>query len=141
MKEFPAEGFESEEGWRKGFLQKEAEKHNPPSTEWDTAPETKEEVLLRLKQNPFLSDSYHSLNNEWRKRFLDFCQGKASLPLTYDPFFKRIFHPDIHPDRLSRLVSSLLDIKVRVVGAQEYCLIALDVFCKLSYTKDRQQQA
>ena len=23
MKEFPAEGFEPEEGWRKGFLQKE----------------------------------------------------------------------------------------------------------------------
>ena len=84
-------------------------------TEWDTAPETEEEVLLRLRQNPFLSDSYYGLNNEWRKRFLDFCQGKASLPLTYDPFFKRIFHPDIHPDRLSRLISSFLGIKVRVV--------------------------
>ena len=89
--------------------------HESFPTEWDTAPETENEVLLRLKQNPFLSDSYHSLNNEWRKRFLDFCQGKASLPLTYDPFFKRIFHPDIHPDRLSRLISSLLSIKVRIL--------------------------
>ena len=35
--------------------------------------------------------------------------------MTYDPFFKRIFHPDVHPDRLSRLVSSILGINVRVL--------------------------
>lgn len=29
--------------------------------------------------------------------------------------FKRIFHPDIHPDRLSRLISSLLGMEVKVV--------------------------
>ena len=87
----------------------------PLPAEWDSAPETEDEVLLRLAQSPFLSGSYHCLDNEWRQRFLDFCRGKSSLPLTYDPFFKRIFHPDVHPDRLSRLISSFLGINVRVV--------------------------
>ena len=74
-----------------------------------------DEVIGFLKCSPILYSRYQGLNEEWKRRFLDFCHGKKSLPLTYDPFFKRIFHPDIHPDRLSRLVSSILGIKVRVV--------------------------
>jgi hypothetical protein len=68
-----------------------------------------------LKGFPLLYGSYQQLDTEWQQRFLDFCQGKKSLPLTYDPFFKRIFHPDVHPDRLPRLVSSILGIHVRVL--------------------------
>lgn len=78
-------------------------------------PETENEVVEYLKSSSFLYGSYCRLNVEWRRRFLDFCQGKKSLPLTYDPFFKRIFHPDIHADRLSRLVSSLLGMEVKIV--------------------------
>lgn len=78
-------------------------------------PETDYEILRRLKDTPRLYAAYQKLNSEWKQKFLDFCQGKVSLPLTYDPFFKSIFHPDIHPDRLSRFVSSLLGIFVRVV--------------------------
>ncbi len=82
---------------------------------WPEELDTEEKVMEQLKKTPSLYGSYRRLNGEWRQRFLDFCQGKKSLPLTYDPFFKRIFHPDIHPDRLSRLVSSLLGIEVKVV--------------------------
>ena len=46
---------------------------------------------------------------------MDFCQGEKSLPLTCDPFFKKIFHPDVHQDRLSKFVSSILEEKVRAV--------------------------
>ena len=60
--------------------------------------EKENEVIDYLKESPFLYGSYCRLNAEWRRRFLDFCQGKKSLPLKYDPFFKRIFHPDIHAD-------------------------------------------
>ena len=49
------------------------------------------------------------------KRFLDFCIGKKSLPLTYDPFFKYLFDPEIHGDRLSRFVSSLLGFEVKIL--------------------------
>ena len=82
---------------------------------WETIPETDELVVELLKRSPLLYGSYQNLDAGWQRRFLDFCQGKKTLPLTYDPFFKRIFHPDVHPDRLSRLVSSILGINVRVL--------------------------
>ncbi len=82
---------------------------------WSEFLETEEEVVEHLKDTPALYGSYCRLNKEWRQRFLDFCRGKKTLPLTYDPFFKQIFHPDIHPDRLSRFVSSLLGMEVKVV--------------------------
>lgn len=47
---------------------------------------------------------------------MDFCRGKKTFPFTYDPFFKKIFNPDIHPERLSRLISSLLNVQVKVKG-------------------------
>ena len=36
------------------------------------------------------------------------------MPLTYDPFFKCMFHPDRHPDWLSNLLSSILGESVVV---------------------------
>lgn len=46
---------------------------------------------------------------------LDFMTGKKTLPLTYDPFFKKMFHPDIHPERLSRMLSAIMGMKVKVL--------------------------
>ena len=80
-----------------------------PCTEEETA------VIQRLKEIPGLYQQYTQLDTEWRRRFMDYCLGKKTLPLTYDPFFKRIFHPDIHPKRLSRFLSSILGQKVRVI--------------------------
>ena len=57
---------------------------------------------------------YLDLNNEWRNRFEDFMEGNKSLPLTYDPFFKAMFNPDIYPGRLSHLLSSIIGINVTV---------------------------
>jgi hypothetical protein len=81
---------------------------------WTVLPRT-EELVKQLKETPILFQKYRSLRKDWKDRFIDFYKGKKSLPLTYDPFFKRIFHPDIHRDRLSRLISSLLGMEVRVV--------------------------
>ena len=104
-----------------------AGKATPQAYNWEKAPETREQVISLLKNSPLLYGSYQSLNAEWKQRFLDFCQGKKSLPLTYDPFFKRIFHPDVHPDRLSRLVSSILGITVKVLhilpGGADFLLL------------------
>ena len=73
------------------------------------------DVIEELKEAPQEYQQFLRLNEEWRQRFLDFCTGKKTLPLTYDPFFKTIFHPDIHPQRLSRLISSLIQREVKVV--------------------------
>lgn len=77
--------------------------------------ETEEEVLGKLRELPQFFQRYQSMDERWRKRFLDYCMGRKTLPVTYDPFFKRLFHPDIHPGRLSRFLSSLLEQNVRVV--------------------------
>jgi hypothetical protein len=76
---------------------------------------TEEQVIELLRENPENYRIYTRLNGGWKKRFLDYMTSKKTLPLTYDPFFKRIFNPEIHNDRLSDLISSIIGIKVRVV--------------------------
>ena len=58
---------------------------------------------------------YLKRNEEWIGRYEDFLKGKRSLPLLYDPFFKKIFNPVERGDRLSELVSCLLGQKVTVL--------------------------
>ena len=76
--------------------------------------ETKEEVEQTLREQPALFHRYQSMEKNWRQRFIDYCTRKKTLPITYDPFFKRLFHPEVHPGRLSRFLSSLLGQKVKV---------------------------
>ena len=58
---------------------------------------------------------YLKKNEEWVGRYEDFLKGRRSLPLLYDPFFKKIFNPVERRDRLSELVSCLLGQKVTVL--------------------------
>ena len=103
-------------------------------------PDKREELLMQeLSAVPGLYNRFLSMDQEWRTRFLDYCKGIKTIPLTYDPFFKRIFHPDIHPDRLSRLISCLLGIKVKVIKAlpseetflQGSALMIMDILVEL----------
>ena len=64
---------------------------------WNSTRQSEKEVLKSLKEVPSLYGRYFQMDEEWRQKFMDFCCGKKTLPLTYDPFFKLIFHPDIHP--------------------------------------------
>ena len=51
---------------------------------------TEDECLAELKQYPKLYWAYKNWPDDWKKRFIEFMEGKKSLPLTYDPFFKKI---------------------------------------------------
>ena len=75
---------------------------------------TKEEVLRRVSADTWMEAAYHSMPKGWQDRFLRFCTGKGGLPITYDPFFKKIFDPEICPERLSRLLSLVLGRKLKV---------------------------
>ena len=77
---------------------------------------TEQERLNEFKNNPSLYRKIQQLDEPWKKRFLDFMTGKKTLPLTYDPFFKKLFQPDIYPERLSSLISSILGTDVTVCG-------------------------
>ncbi len=80
---------------------------------WPTA--TESEVMRTLKETPELYARYLSMNRKWKQAMLDYLTGCKTLPLTYDPFFKRIFHPDIHPHRLSAMLSSIMGMQVKVL--------------------------
>ena len=81
---------------------------------WKRQPDTREEILEKVEDSPELRNPYRCLPVPLRERFLDFLRGARTLPLTYDPFFKAIFDPRLHPERLSGLISSLLGIPVKV---------------------------
>lgn len=61
-----------------------------------------------------LYSEYITLDETWKKRFADYMTGKKTMPLTYDSFFKCMFHPDRHPDWLSNLLSAILGESVVV---------------------------
>ena len=86
-----------------------------PPVIWPEPADTTEELSSRLRKNPTLYDRYQRLNRKWKGRLSDFLIGQKSLPLTYDPFFKFIFNPDYHQDRLSDFVSSILGIQITIV--------------------------
>ena len=73
-----------------------------------------EELEQRLAKNPLLYQGYLALSGEWKRRFQEYMAGKKTLPLTYDPFFKKLFSVDIHSERLSDFISSVLGEKVTV---------------------------
>ena len=86
-----------------------------PPVIWSEPADTPEDLTYRLKKNPTLYDRYQRLNRKWKGHLSDFLTGKKSLPLTYDPFFKFIFNPDYHQERLSNFVSSILGMQITVV--------------------------
>ena len=73
-----------------------------------------EELEVRFSKRPVLYQGYLSLSGEWKRRFQEYMSGVKTLPLTYDPFFKKMFSPEIHSERLSDFISSILGEKVKV---------------------------
>ena len=73
-----------------------------------------EELERRLAKNPLLYQGYLALSGEWKRRFQEYMSGKKTLPLTYDPFFKKMFSVDINSDRLSDFIGSVLGERVTV---------------------------
>ena len=84
-----------------------------------------DEVLMRLRQNPVAYRRYQNLEEHCRERFMEFCKEKKTLPLLYDTFFKRLFHPDVHPERLEDCIACLLKekVKIKAILPQEDVLI------------------
>ena len=88
---------------------------------------TVSELEEAMKQNDLYAD-YILLDETWKKRFNDYMTGKKTMPLTYDPFFKCMFHPDRHPDWLSHLLSAILgeSVVVEQILPSENTAISVD---------------
>ena len=80
-----------------------------------------------MKQKHLYAD-YALLDETWKKRFDDYMTGKKTMPLTYDPFFKCMFHPDRHADWLSHLLSAILgeSVVVEQILPSENTAISVD---------------
>jgi len=57
------------------------------------------------------------MNDIWRDRLVGYMTGKKTLPFTYDPFFKMVFDPELHPERISSFISAIVgeDLQVEEV--------------------------
>ncbi len=75
---------------------------------------TRKEVLNELKQNVELYNEYCQWPEEYRNEFLEFMMGIRGLKMTYDPFFKYIFNPEVHPERLSEFLSLIVGKPLKV---------------------------
>lgn len=97
--------------------------HNKISTLFE--PKDRYEVISELKKTPEVYNRYIRLSDNLRSRLLDFLCGKKTFPLTYDPFFKKLFNTDITPERLESFIGSIIKRKVKIqnVLTQEESLL------------------
>lgn len=77
-------------------------------------PRLRTDVLDQLQSDPAAYAAFRSLTLPEQEAFLGFCMGERGLKVTYDPFFKHIFHPEARPGRLDRLLSCILDQEITV---------------------------
>lgn len=98
-------------------------------------------LLSRLEKEPEAYGQFLDLPPRLRKEFLDFCTGQRGLKITYDPFFKFVFNPELHPERLERMISGILKekVKIRQVLSPEaprfhegMSLVVMDILVELS---------
>lgn len=76
---------------------------------------TQEAVEKYFAGFPELHTAFRKLPLSVQNVFSDYATGKHGLPATYDSVFQRIFKPDIHRERLSELISSILGQKVHII--------------------------
>lgn len=75
---------------------------------------SKEEVLCELRNHPGAYHHYLGMDDTQKEQFMAFCTGKKTLPVLYDTVFKKLMHPDIHPERLEDCLSCLLKQKITI---------------------------
>lgn len=74
-----------------------------------------DEFIARLKRERPMDYEMLCSNREWEERFHGYLQGKKTLPLLYDPFFKAFFNSYIHKERLAELIGSILGQSVEIL--------------------------
>ena len=101
---------------------------------------TRQEVLENIEGNKELKTLFFSWKKKHQEEFLDYCTGARGVKILYDSFFKYVFNPDCHRERLNTLLSVLLkqEVKVKEVlpnesiqVAAEHSLLIMDIVVQL----------
>ncbi|MBQ7776936.1 MAG: PD-(D/E)XK nuclease family transposase [Lachnospiraceae bacterium] len=77
-------------------------------------PRLRAEILTQINNDPQALFLFQQLDSNAQEALIEFCMGNRGLQITYDPFFHHIFNTELYPERLNRLLSSLLQKQVRV---------------------------
>ena len=101
---------------------------------------TKEEVMAAINQNRKLKSVFNSWRTNAQQEFIDFCTEQRGIKILYDSFFKEVFNPEYAPERLNRLLSVILGMKVRIIQVlpldstrmgDETSLVTMDIVVEL----------
>lgn len=101
---------------------------------------TREKVMEELRENSEAYSIYLDMNRDFQEKFIQFCMGVRGVQMTYDPFFKYIFDAEVHPERLSELLSQIIGVRVKVKRAlpkehrrvtEKGSLLVMDVIVEL----------
>ena len=75
---------------------------------------TKEEIQSYIVDNEALRQQFLELNAEHQQKYIDFLMGERGMPIQFDAVFKRIFDPEIHPERLENLTETVFGEKIKI---------------------------
>ena len=101
---------------------------------------TRREVLDEIGSREKQLAVFKSWREGQQEEFLNFCTGVKGVKILYDSFFKEIFSPEYHPERIERLLSAILGkwVKIRSVLpndsvriADEQSLLITDILVEL----------
>lgn len=76
---------------------------------------SQQETLDYLLSYPQIAELFSKLPLSMKENLLDYYTGKVSLRITYDSVFRRLFRPDLHPDRLELLLSAILGQNIHIL--------------------------
>ncbi|MFI3211950.1 MAG: PD-(D/E)XK nuclease family transposase [Eubacteriales bacterium] len=86
--------------------------------------------LSEVEKDPEFKMQWDKLSVEQQSEIIKYYKGEKIPNITSDPIFKHIFNPELHPERLSELISLLLGMEVKVVKALPLENIAYSVYAK-----------
>ncbi|WP_242992299.1 PD-(D/E)XK nuclease family transposase [Faecalicatena contorta] len=101
---------------------------------------TRKEVLDEIGERGELLVIFEEWSEERQEEFLNFCTGARGVKVLYDSFFKELFSPEYHPERIERFLSLLLNKEVKIAQilpndsvriADECTLLVTDIVVEL----------
>lgn len=95
---------------------------------------SRQEILLDISSQPILNEIFSAWEPFYQEDFLDSCSGNKGMTVLYDGIFKEIFNPEHSPQRLSQLLSLILDRKAAVKAVLPNDSVRLGAESSLLYT-------
>ena len=102
---------------------------------------SREQILLEIQENEHLRNEFRAWEPEQQELFLDIFTGAAGVKMLYDGYFKIVLDPEVHPERLERILSLLLQQQVKILTvlpnegvkiADEGSLLIMDIVVRLA---------